>query len=303
MNAAKKKVVSDVLGGEQQPRPTCGVVRPIADMGDYTFAHWENVHDIVCEAAADAGYDCRVVSENESVGVILGNIVSNLYNDPVVICDVSGKNPNVMFELGMRIAFEKPVIIITDDTTGYSFDISPVKHLTYPRTLRYERINTFKEELSGAIVATVDAHSTPGHRGYLQQFGPIKVAELATRELDTSSIVSGMQEMNRAIRAIENRMAHAVSGNISLTGSPASHSNISRQPNSMVVELKPSVTKENLDVALNEIRMFSGMPLDIEFLEEDLFRIRWKSFGAKSRSDNIRQMVTDMLKPMAAQFF
>jgi hypothetical protein len=32
------------------------------------------------------------------------------------------KNPNVMFELGMRLAFDKPAIIIKDNRTNYSFD-------------------------------------------------------------------------------------------------------------------------------------------------------------------------------------
>ena len=202
MAAAKK--TSE--GEAKDTLPICGIVRPIADMGDYTFAHWEEVHAIISEAAADAGYKPRLVSENESVGVILSNIVSNLFSDPIVICDVSGKNPNVMFELGMRIAFEKPVIIITDDATSYSFDISPVKHLTYPRSLRYEKINSFKADLAAAIVATVAARNEPDHKGYLQQFGPIKVADLAPNDVSMKEVIEGLRDMSHRIRAIEKRL-------------------------------------------------------------------------------------------------
>ena len=53
-------------------------------------------------------------------------IVQNLYLNPIVVCDVSGKNANVMFELGLRLAFDKPTIIIKDDKTDYSFDTSVV---------------------------------------------------------------------------------------------------------------------------------------------------------------------------------
>jgi len=42
----------------------------------------------------------------------------------MIVCDISGRNPNVMFELGLRLAFDKPAIIIKDEITPYSFDTS-----------------------------------------------------------------------------------------------------------------------------------------------------------------------------------
>lgn len=74
-----------------------------------------------------------------------------MYENPIVVCDVSGKNPNVMFELGIRLAFDKPTIIIKDDKTSYSFDTSPIEHLEYPRDLRYNRIEDFKSKLTDKI--------------------------------------------------------------------------------------------------------------------------------------------------------
>ncbi|WP_353118770.1 hypothetical protein [Myroides odoratus] len=55
--------------------------------------------------------------------------MNNIYNDEIVVCDVSSKNPNVMFELGLRLAFDKPTIIIKDEKTGYSFDTGVIEHL------------------------------------------------------------------------------------------------------------------------------------------------------------------------------
>lgn len=115
-------------------KAVCGIVRPIADFEPYPRGHWLEVHDILAEAMGSAGFAARLVSESDSPSVILGNIVNNIHSDPLVICDVSGRNPNVMFELGMRVAFEKPTIIVTDDITPFSFDISVIKHLIYPST-------------------------------------------------------------------------------------------------------------------------------------------------------------------------
>lgn len=188
-------------------RPICGIVRPIADIDGYPAGHWSEVHDILCDAIEVAGYQARLVSENESVGVILGNIVSNLYADPIVVCDVSAKNPNVLFELGMRVAFEKPTIIITDDITPFSFDISPIKHIVYPSSLRFAGINKLKLDLTSAIHATVVQSQDSKYRGYLQQFGPIKVAELGTQIVTAEQIVGDLQDIRRSIRALESRSA------------------------------------------------------------------------------------------------
>lgn len=266
-------------------QPVCGIVRPIADMEDYTSTHWEEVHSIVREAAEAVGYKTRLVSENESVGVILGNIVANLYNDPIIICDVSGKNPNVMFELGMRIAFEKPVIIIADDTTGYSFDIAPVKHLKYPKTLRYDRINSFKSELGAAIVATIEAHDDKSHKGYLQQFGPIKVAELATRELDTQTIVSGMAEMGRAIRAIENTINKR---------SPEERHPV--YSNRVVIRTQLDVDSPALRNVLRSFYQVMKVPFQTS-QDDEMISVSWPSSGSLSKDKMDRKMLAELLKP------
>jgi hypothetical protein len=186
----------------EEARPMCGIIRPIAPIGDYSSSHWRDVHEIVADAAVRAGYQPRLVSESDAAGVILSEIITNIYNDPIVVCDVSGKNPNVMFELGLRMAFEKPVIIIADDNTDFSFDISPVKHIKYPKTLRYQDIKEFKELLSTAIKATVAVAASSDYRGYLQQFGPIQVTKLEIQNIAIDSLGQELIEIKRAVQAL-----------------------------------------------------------------------------------------------------
>jgi len=85
---------------------------PISEIDGCSAEHWEDVLNILCEAIDEAGFKANLVSSSSDVGVIQKRIIQNLYNNPIVVCDVSGKNPNVMFELGMRLAFDKPTIII-----------------------------------------------------------------------------------------------------------------------------------------------------------------------------------------------
>jgi hypothetical protein len=46
--------------------------------------------------------------------VIHAQIIRNLEEMPHVVCDISSLNPNVMLELGIRTALNKPVIIVRD---------------------------------------------------------------------------------------------------------------------------------------------------------------------------------------------
>jgi len=59
-----------------------------------------------------------------------------------------------MFELGLRLAFDKPTIIVKDDKTTYSFDTAPIEHLEYPRDLRFPRMVEFKSRLKEKIKGT-----------------------------------------------------------------------------------------------------------------------------------------------------
>lgn len=129
----------------------CGIVMPIATMEGYPESHWKDVKRIVESAIEDAGFEARLVSDADDIGVIHKRIVQNLYDNPMIVCDISGRNPNVMFELGLRLAFDKPTIIIKDEVTPYSFDTSVIEHLSYPKDLRFHKIEIFKAELKNRI--------------------------------------------------------------------------------------------------------------------------------------------------------
>lgn len=58
-----------------------------------------------------------------SPGPITNQIVRRIVNAKVVIADVTGLNANVYYELAIAHSFDKPVIIIADQTQDLAFDI------------------------------------------------------------------------------------------------------------------------------------------------------------------------------------
>lgn len=186
-------------------RPVCGIVMPISAIDGCTETHWSDVLLIISEAVEDAGFDANIVSNADDVGIIQKRIIQNLYENPIVVCDVSGKNPNVMFELGMRLAFDKPTIIIKDDATSYSFDTSPIEHLEYPRDLRFSKIVDFKDRLTEKIKSTYSKSvRDKKYTTFLKHFGEFTVAKLETKEVSGQEyILEELKAIRRSILTID----------------------------------------------------------------------------------------------------
>ena len=72
----------------------------------------------------------------------------------MVICDVSGRNPNVLYELGVRQAFDRPVTLLKDGQTEWIFDVQMLRHVEYDSSLRIDLVNDAQDQLAEAIRET-----------------------------------------------------------------------------------------------------------------------------------------------------
>lgn len=196
MSEEKEKKVEDLC---------CGLVMPISSIDGCSEQHWSDVKEILTEAVEGAGFKANLVSYADDVGIIQKRIIQNLYENPIVVCDVSGKNPNVMFELGMRLAFDKPTIIVKDDKTSYSFDTSPIEHLEYPRDLRFTKIVEFKEALKEKVQATLKkSEEDPNYTTFLKHFGTFTVAKLDTKEVSKEDfIIEELKDLKKTVQRQE----------------------------------------------------------------------------------------------------
>lgn len=187
----------------------CGIIMPISPIDDCSADHWIQVKNILSEAIKDAGFRPLLVSEASDSGIIHKRIVQNIYKNEIVVCDVSGKNPNVMFELGMRLAFDKPTIIIIDDKTTYSFDTGQIEHLQYPRNLSYYLINDFKNKLKEKIIATIESAKNPDYTTFLKHFGEFEIAHVEKKTGTIDEVVlSQLNDLSAAVTRLERRISN-----------------------------------------------------------------------------------------------
>lgn len=207
-NAEKIDETSAAASTTLANKPKCGVIMPIAEIDGLPSSHWEAVLGIIKEAVAPHDFDAELVSNEDFSGVILKKIIDNIYHNPVVVCDVSGKNPNVMFELGMRLTFDKPTVIIKDDQTGFSFDTGPIEHLIYRRDLRYAETVEFKQRLGLKVKETLaKSQLDPTYSSYLKHFGDFTVPIVTTKPIPQFDyIVEKLTELGDAITNLSQRI-------------------------------------------------------------------------------------------------
>lgn len=104
--------------------PVCFVIMPFTERDD---AHAPGFFDEVLEqvftpAAKNAGFLVRTAMRQGS-DIIQSTIVNDLLEADLVLCDLTEHNPNVLFELGLRIREEKPVALVKARGTGRVFDV------------------------------------------------------------------------------------------------------------------------------------------------------------------------------------
>ncbi|WP_447837492.1 hypothetical protein [Aeromonas salmonicida] len=194
---------TDVVEANTQPI-TCGLIMPIATNDIGTAEHWSQVRTIIEDALKNTSLKVQMVSESDEVNVIHHNIVTNIYSNDIVICDVSSRNPNVMFELGMRLTFDKPVVIVKDRETPFSFDVGNIQHLEYPRSLNYIEIQKFQDELKNKTLSTLAASQNVGYSPFLSHYKIKHVAKVDTEVVGRDDyILSSLSEIANRIKRIE----------------------------------------------------------------------------------------------------
>ncbi len=125
---------------------TCFV---IGRMGDGYMARLEKLaREIIAPLVERAGYQV-VTPDKPSTSGIMDDVLDMLDRAELVVADVTGHNPNVLYELGIRHSLGKPTIVVTE--TDVPFDI---------RAYRYHPINIDDPADTIAILHPVIAEIT-----------------------------------------------------------------------------------------------------------------------------------------------
>lgn len=109
---------------EQGTGLTCFVVMPFRERDALHAPGFfdEVLQGLIAPAGRKAGFTVNTANR-QGTEVIHSTIINDLLNADLVVADLTEHNPNVLFELGLRMAADKPVAIIRARGTGPIFDV------------------------------------------------------------------------------------------------------------------------------------------------------------------------------------
>lgn len=120
----------------------------------------EVLKSLVTPAANAAGFAVETANQHGS-DVIQSTIINKLLAANLVIADLTDHNPNVLFELGVRLAKELPVALVKAEGTGPIFDVDNMMRVrTYSANLWATTIEKDVPKLTDHFKAPYDNAAT-----------------------------------------------------------------------------------------------------------------------------------------------
>jgi len=98
---------------------------------------FDDVYDMVKAVCKDLmvglEVECLRADEIDKPGVITDQIIEHIRDADAIVADLTGSNPNVMYELGYAHALGRPAIIINQSVEKSPFDVAGMRQIVYDR--------------------------------------------------------------------------------------------------------------------------------------------------------------------------
>lgn len=94
-------------------------------------ARFDSVYEAIRQAAENADLRCRRADDIWENPAIIQDVVALIDRSRVVVCDCSGRNPNVFYEAGIAHTLGREVILITQSEHDIPFDLRHLRYIRY----------------------------------------------------------------------------------------------------------------------------------------------------------------------------
>jgi len=121
------------------------VLMPFAE--DYKPVYSDHIKPVCTKL----NLNCSRADDIFSPSVIIHDVWSMIHSAKVIICDCSGRNPNVFYELGIAHTLGKKVILLAQNDKDIPFDIRHIRCIRYQYTPRGMRV--FEEMLEKSLTS------------------------------------------------------------------------------------------------------------------------------------------------------
>lgn len=229
----------------EQTKKKCFVIMPISDVDGYPKGHFNRVYDyIIVPACKQEGYEPIRADATSKSNVIIVDILRNILECDMAICDLSSRNPNVFYELGFRQAFNMKTVLMKDDQTDRPFDVSTIRSINYESSLRIDLVNKTIKELTKALKETNEmSEKEPNSLLKLLSIdNPAKLPDRQKLSLDSSLILQAIQDLSMDMHRSMNQKRIIDGGN--------ARSNEVMLPNGQIAKIGDHIfdNKKNMEI-------------------------------------------------------
>ncbi|WP_073294311.1 hypothetical protein [Chryseobacterium polytrichastri] len=189
-----------------EKQKTCFVIMPISDQDGYDKGHFSRVYQHIIKPACElAGFHSIRADDEVKTNYIVIDIIKKVLDSDIVICDLSAKNPNVMYELGIRQSFNKKSVLIKDKKTNRIFDIQGLRTIDYDENLRIDEVQKAISSIAKTLKETYEEKENEVNS--LIQLLSIKPAEIKSFEIsqESSLIMDALNDISNRLYGLENK--------------------------------------------------------------------------------------------------
>jgi hypothetical protein len=141
--------------GTNIKRPRCFVISPIGQYGSETRNHMDTVFQCIIEPALAERYEVIRGDHIARPGRITEQFIEDILLNDLIVCVLTGNNPNVYYELAIAESAARPIIVLRHRGDEVPFDVKDLRFIEYdldPRRIfdrSYIRIlQQYERELS-----------------------------------------------------------------------------------------------------------------------------------------------------------
>jgi hypothetical protein len=201
------------LGVADANPPLCFVISPIG--GDETQTRkWadQTIKHLIEPAVEEHGFKVLRADQDDRAGIITTHIIQRLVSAELVIADLTGRNPNVFYELAVRHVTRKPLIQIIRADEEIPFDVQSM------RTVKFELNDPdILERARDALKTQVEAvlgekeMETPISQAVGQQ---LAIESGDPQQVQMAELAQAIQSLTAEVRGRQTRPVEFVSTNL-----------------------------------------------------------------------------------------
>ena len=153
-----KRRSTATLGGAGKAQDICFAIMPF---GGWFDGYYSSIYQ---PAINDAGLVPKRADDLYRPSTIVNDIWAYTRQAKLVLADLSGKNPNVFYELGLAHALAKPAILVAETMNDVPFDLRALRVIEYDKnepnwgeSLKEKITKAIREVLSAPLAAVLPA--------------------------------------------------------------------------------------------------------------------------------------------------